>query len=137
MVHRNMADANPRRRRGNSPLPLPDQVALVLQGGGALGAYQAGVYEALAETDIEIDWIAGISIGAVNAAIIAGNAPGERVAKLRSFWERVTATLPSLPMMGGDEWREWMHILSAGFVAEIGRAAGRERVCRGRSRWGR
>ncbi len=114
-----MADATS-RRRGNAPLPLPDQVALVLQGGGALGAYQAGVYEALAETAIEIDWIAGISIGAVNAAIIAGNAPDERVAKLRSFWETVTSALPSLPMMGGDEWREWMHILSAGFVAGAG-----------------
>lgn len=120
MVHRNMADANPKRRRGTSPLPLPDQVALVLQGGGALGAYQAGVYEALAETDIEIDWVAGISIGAVNAAIIAGNAPEERVAKLRSFWQVVTSALPSLPLVGGDDWREWVHIMSAGFVAGAG-----------------
>ena len=115
-----MADASSTPRRGASPLPLPGQVALVLQGGGALGAYQAGVFEALAETAIEIDWIAGISIGAVNAAIIAGNAPEDRVAKLRSFWETVTAALPSLPFEGGDQWREWMHILSAGFVAGTG-----------------
>ena len=66
-------------------------IALVLQGGGALGAYQAGVYAALAEADIDPDWVAGISIGAINAAIIAGNAPDQRVAKLRAFWEGITA----------------------------------------------
>ena len=65
-------------------------IALVLQGGGALGAYQAGVYEALSEADLHPDWIAGISIGAINGALIAGNAPEARVDKLRSFWERVT-----------------------------------------------
>src|SRR5271157_2431183 len=73
------------------PRPPFEQIALVLQGGGALGAYQAGVYEALAERDIHPDWVAGISIGAINAAIIAGNPPEERVAKLRQFWEGVTA----------------------------------------------
>jgi NTE family protein len=66
-------------------------IALLLQGGGALGAYQAGVYEALAEADLHPDWVAGISIGAINAAIIAGNRPEERVGKLRTFWERITA----------------------------------------------
>ncbi len=66
-------------------------VALVLQGGGALGAYQAGVYEALAEAKIEPDWVAGVSIGAINSAIIAGNEPSERVAKLRAFWQEITA----------------------------------------------
>ena len=66
-------------------------VALVLQGGGALGAYQAGVYEALAEAEIEPDWIAGVSIGAINAAIIAGNPPDQRIGKLREFWRQVTA----------------------------------------------
>ena len=66
-------------------------VALVLQGGGALGAYQAGVYEALAEAKINPDWVAGVSIGAINAAIIAGNEPAERVAKLRAFWQEITA----------------------------------------------
>jgi NTE family protein len=64
--------------------------ALVLQGGGALGAYQAGVYEALAEAGIRPDWIAGMSIGAVNAAIIAGNPPDTQVEKLREFWAQVT-----------------------------------------------
>jgi NTE family protein len=72
--------------------PLPFEcVALVLQGGGALGAYQAGVYEALAEAGIHPDWIAGISIGAINAAIIAGNEPNFRIDRLREFWTRVTA----------------------------------------------
>jgi NTE family protein len=66
-------------------------IALLLQGGGALGSYQAGVYQALAEADLHPDWIAGISIGAINSAIIAGNPPGERVAKLRAFWEGITA----------------------------------------------
>lgn len=67
------------------------KVALVLQGGGALGSYQAGVYEALASSNYLPDWVAGISIGAINAAIIAGNAPENRVARLRSFWEEITA----------------------------------------------
>jgi NTE family protein len=67
------------------------QVALVLQGGGALGSYQAGVYEALANSPYQPDWVAGISIGAINAAIIAGNAPNKRVERLREFWEGITA----------------------------------------------
>ncbi|MFA1624326.1 patatin-like phospholipase family protein [Rhizobium mongolense] len=66
-------------------------IALVLQGGGALGAYQAGVYEALSEADIHPDWVAGVSIGAINCAIIAGNEPAERVEKLRTFWREITA----------------------------------------------
>jgi len=65
-------------------------IALLLQGGGALGSYQAGVYEALAEAELHPDWVAGISIGAINSAIIAGNAPAERVTKLRAFWQEIT-----------------------------------------------
>jgi NTE family protein len=68
-----------------------ERIALVLQGGGALGAYQAGVYEALAESGIHPDWISGISIGGINAAIIAGNPPNTRVDRLREFWTRVTS----------------------------------------------
>jgi NTE family protein len=67
---------------------------LLLQGGGALGAYQAGVYEALAEQGLHPDWVAGISIGSINAALIAGNPQRERVDKLRSFWEGITAPAP-------------------------------------------
>jgi NTE family protein len=73
------------------PKPPFDRIALILQGGGALGSYQAGVYEALAEANVHPNWVAGISIGAVNAAIIAGNPPEARAAKLRAFWERITA----------------------------------------------
>src|SRR6266567_5109387 len=73
------------------PSSYDKKIGLVLQGGGALGSYQAGVYEALASSEYLPDWVAGISIGAINAAIIAGNAPENRVARLRSFWEGVTA----------------------------------------------
>ncbi len=73
-------------------------VALVLQGGGALGSYQAGVYEALAGSDYLPDWVAGISIGAINAALIAGNPPERRVERLRQFWEGVTTPVwPAAP----------------------------------------
>ncbi len=67
----------------------PSQTVLVLQGGGALGAYQAGVYQALHEAGIEPDWVIGTSIGAINASLIAGNKPEDRVARLRSFWREV------------------------------------------------
>jgi NTE family protein len=67
------------------------KVGLVLQGGGALGSYQAGVYEALSNSQYLPDWVAGISIGAINAALIAGNAPEKRVEHLRAFWEKITA----------------------------------------------
>lgn len=71
-----------------------DETILVLQGGGSLGAYQAGALESLSRAGIEFDWIVGVSIGAINASIIAGNAPESRVDKLRSFWESVTADFP-------------------------------------------
>ncbi len=73
----------------HAKLPF-ESVTLLLQGGGALGAYQAGVYQALTEKGVEPDWVAGISIGAINAAIIAGNAPDMRLPKLREFWNLVT-----------------------------------------------
>jgi NTE family protein len=85
---RRRAEAKHHRPGGHPPFEC---IALLLQGGGALGSYQAGVYEALAEADLHPDWVAGISIGAINSAIIAGNAPGERVAKLRAFWDAITA----------------------------------------------
>jgi NTE family protein len=67
-----------------------DRIALVLQGGGALGAYQAGVYQAMHEAGVEPDWVSGVSIGAINSAIIAGNPPGRRLRQLRAFWEMIT-----------------------------------------------
>ena len=74
---------------GSPSRTLPGQVVLVLQGGGALGAYQAGVYQALHEAGIEPDWIIGTSIGAINAGLIAGNAPQDRLPRLREFWKRM------------------------------------------------
>jgi len=74
-------------RAKRKPNPSKHRIALVLQGGGALGAYQAGVYQALHEHDLSPDWIVGTSIGAVNAAIIAGNHRNVRLEKLRSFWD--------------------------------------------------
>jgi len=94
--------------------------ALVLQGGGALGSYQAGVYEALHEHGVEPDWIAGISIGAINSAIIAGNAPGDRLDALRGFWDTVTAsgTMPWSDYVMGpwtpDEGRQVTNRIEAG-----------------------
>jgi predicted acylesterase/phospholipase RssA len=73
------------------PASYDKKVGLVLQGGGALGSYQAGVYEALSSSGYTPDWVAAISIGATNAAIIAGNALKDRVHRLRSFWEAITA----------------------------------------------
>lgn len=110
----------PRSLRTTSVLPLPDRVALVLQGGGALGSYQAGVYQALDAAGIEVDDVAGISIGAVNAALIAGNPRERRVARLRQFWDRMSAALPIFPIWTGDWGREWLHEASAGFVATFG-----------------
>jgi NTE family protein len=82
-----------------------DHTVLVLQGGGALGAYQAGVYEGLAECGAAPDWVAGVSIGAVNAALIAGNPPDRRVARLTEFWDRVSAQLPFVPPASLDALR--------------------------------
>ncbi|MBM3929070.1 MAG: patatin-like phospholipase family protein, partial [Sphingomonadales bacterium] len=117
-----MADADPRRkaRTRDAALPLPACVALVLQGGGALGSYQAGVIEALADTGIEIDWVAGISIGAVNAAIVAGNPPERRVERLRAFWDTLTSALPSFPIFPQDQVREFVHEWSAFSVMMTG-----------------
>lgn len=102
--------------RGRAPMPLPDQVALVLQGGGALGSYQAGVVEYLVSLDIGIDWVAGISIGAINAALIAGNPPEHRVARLAEFWELVSGGFPNF-CLPHDHIREAAHLMAAGSVA--------------------
>jgi len=94
-----------------------DECILVLQGGGALGAYQAGVFEALAAMNYTPDWVAGISIGAINAALIAGNPPGRRVERLREFWQGVSSFpfTPSLPPLanGVDGARDAVNETSA------------------------
>ena len=117
-------DVQPRRLAKSRALPF-DCVALVLQGGGALGAYQAGVYEALAEASIHPDWIAGMSIGAINAAIIAGNPPETRVDRLREFWTAITteAAWPfsaGLDLFNGDFGRNLLSQLSAGMAMARG-----------------
>jgi NTE family protein len=112
-------------RRGHERLDRPpcECIALLLQGGGALGAYQGGVHQALSEAHLDPQWVAGISIGAVNAALIAGNAPEARGAKLREFWRRVTegaawdlsALLGATPYtVRGDFARGLVNRLSAG-----------------------
>jgi NTE family protein len=82
-----------------------EQIVLLLQGGGALGSYQAGVYQALAEADLHPNWVAGISIGAINAAIIAGNAADKRVDRLRDFWEAVSTSPLGIPYFKSIELR--------------------------------
>ena len=86
-----------------SAAPDRERLVLVLQGGGALGAYQAGAYEALDEIGLMPDWVAGISIGAINAAIIAGNPPDARVARLRAFWEQASSWLQGDPAFEGTQ----------------------------------
>ncbi len=90
-----------------------DRVALVLQGGGALGAYQAGVYQALHEGGIEPDWVSGVSIGAINSAIIAGNPRHKRLEQLRGFWERITDRRVWLYTPDGDFFRMARNATSA------------------------
>lgn len=109
--------AKPDRRRKR---PDFECIALLLQGGGALGAYQGGVYQALAEAELHPDWVAGISIGAINSAIIAGNPPAQRVDKLRAFWETVSSN-PLWAASGdlaarvakGDHARQFFNLISA------------------------
>ena len=101
------------------PLHRPGHKALVLQGGGALGAYQAGVYEALSHQRQQPRWIAGVSIGAINAALIAGNAPGQRVERLREFWQLVSSGAPQrLPPWMAD--RATLNQWSAGLASVLG-----------------
>ncbi len=100
----------------NTNRPPFERIALLLQGGGALGSYQAGVYQALAEANLHPDWVAGISIGAINSALIAGNPPEERVDKLREFWETITAPPFAIPALSAHHLKD--HVVH-GFVNQI------------------
>jgi NTE family protein len=93
---------------------------LVLQGGGALGSYQAGAFQALCHQGFEPEWIAGISIGAVNAAIIAGNDREKRVDRLKEFWEMVSAPVPWNPVLRTDRGRSAFNETSAAIIATFG-----------------
>ncbi len=84
-------------QRTRFSLPKHEQTVLALQGGGALGAYQAGVYEGMAERGFAPNWVAGVSIGAINAALIAGNPPEQRIERLIAFWDRVSSGIPIIP----------------------------------------
>jgi NTE family protein len=93
-THANKARQSHRKTHKLQDRPPFDCIALLLQGGGALGAYQAGVYQALSEAQLYPDWVAGISIGAINSALIAGNSPESRLEKLHNFWDFVTTASP-------------------------------------------
>ena len=108
-------DRKPRR-----PSKDEEKTVLVLQGGGALGAYQAGVYEELMRTGHAPEWIAGISIGAINAAIIAGNPPERRLERLQAFWDLVSSQLLLGPIGMGEQARTYFNDSSALFAVLFG-----------------
>jgi NTE family protein len=100
--------------------PAKAQRVLVLQGGGALGSYQAGAYQALCHFDFEPEWIAGISIGAINAAIIAGNERDKRVDRLKEFWDMVSQPVSWNPVVPGEHARSLFNETSAAIIATFG-----------------
>jgi NTE family protein len=100
--------------------PAQAQRVLVLQGGGALGSYQAGAYQALCHFDFEPEWVAGISIGAVNAAIIAGNERNKRIERLKEFWNMVSSPVPWKPLGSSDRSRSIFNETSAALIATFG-----------------
>jgi len=97
-----------------------EHVVLALQGGGALGAYQAGAYEGLAEAGLQVDWVVGVSIGAINAGLIAGNPPERRVARLKEFWNRVSigSSFVSFPAL--EPYRSFFNWMGIASVATFG-----------------
>src|SRR5882672_6669393 len=100
--------------------PAKAQRVLVLQGGGALGSYQAGAYQALCHHDFEPEWVAGISIGAINAAIIAGNPREKRIGRLKEFWEAVSSPVSWNPVVKGERARSYFNETSAALIATFG-----------------
>jgi NTE family protein len=97
-----------------------EKIALVLQGGGALGSYQAGAYEALQQADFKIDWVAGISIGAINGAIICGNPPERRAERLEQFWRQTSSRLLATPITRDDASLRLFNETSAAMTAAFG-----------------
>ncbi|HOM14097.1 MAG TPA: patatin-like phospholipase family protein [Rubrivivax sp.] len=115
-----MAEQAASARRASNPWREHERLVLVLQGGGALGAYQAGAYEAMAAAGYEPDWVTGVSIGAINATLIAGNPPARRAERLRTFWDRATSRSPLLPPAWMDPWRPMLNGLSFFGAAALG-----------------
>ena len=97
-----------------------DYIVLVLQGGGALGAYQAGVFEGMAEAGLAPNWVAGVSIGAINGALIVGNAVGHRTERLREFWDLVSSGIPASAPTFFDPWHSAFNRTSAFLSATFG-----------------
>jgi NTE family protein len=118
----NIGESAMATKQSNRPSQWGDHghKVFLLQGGGALGAYQAGVYEGLAETGEAPDWIAGVSIGGINAALIAGNVPERRVTRLREFWERVTSNSPVILPASLDLMRPFLNRASAASAMVMG-----------------
>jgi len=108
-----------KNRKADTTAPS-ERTALVLQGGGALGAYQAGVYDELSKSGYTPGWIAGISIGGINAALIAGNPPERRVERLRAFWDKVSSGLLAPPLIPGSQGRTLFNEASAAIGATLG-----------------
>ena len=111
------------RKKDEPPTPPSaehEHAVLLLQGGGALGAYQAGVYEGMHDHGLAPDWVTGVSIGAINAALIAGNSPGKRVEQLREFWDRVSSGMPIVAPEQIDPVRIALNRLSAATAAAFG-----------------
>jgi NTE family protein len=109
------------RRDAQLALSNQEEGVLVLQGGGALGAYQAGVFEALHDAEIKPEWMAGISIGAINSALIAGNPPESRVSRLKEFWHLVSSAWPGLRWFDdGPVPRSWLNEAGAALVMLFG-----------------
>jgi NTE family protein len=104
----------------HASIPARAQRVLVLQGGGALGSYQAGAFQALCHQGFEPEWVAGISIGAINAAIIAGNGPEKRVDRLKEFWQMMSAPVPWHPLTKEDRARSLFNETSAAIIATFG-----------------
>jgi NTE family protein len=107
-------------QQDHSATPAQALRVLVLQGGGALGSYQAGAFQALCAAGFEPEWVAGISIGAINAAIIAGNDARKRVDRLKEFWEMVSKPVPWNPVLTGERSRSLFNETSAAIVATFG-----------------
>jgi predicted acylesterase/phospholipase RssA len=101
-------------------MPDAENVVLVLQGGGALGAYQAGAYAELGKHHVDPDWVAGISIGANNAAIICSNPPENRISQLESFWDEITLGPSAVPWFGGANARQSYGEFAAATVMTAG-----------------
>ena len=101
-------------------MPAKSKRVLVLQGGGALGSYQAGAYQSLCQHDFEPEWVAGISIGAINAAIIAGNPREKRIDRLKEFWEMASSPVPWKPVLTDDRSHSLFNETSAAMIVAFG-----------------